>query len=408
MMAKGNLPITDIDQLEITSVGGNLYLTGWAKDEIQIKDLSSEDQHQVNKGRLEIQFPHDGVLHIPHNLPVEIKSVNGDAVVKEIGSEMKISSVNGDLKVRDIGSVMIEAVNGDLIAKRVQGDLNAKSVSGDAIIDDIKGQVGLSSVQGDLLIEKMGGGVEAKAAGDGTLDFSPVPWQAYRVDVDGNLSFSLPEDCNADLTIKSEAGDISVILGDLDIKSTKKELNQRLGEGGTAILLSAGGSVFLSGDDFDLMTGFKLNLDDFKDFTADFASQTSDQIKDNMVDLEFELRASMADLEKSLEEIGISEENLKEIGLKIEESSKMAAEKAEIAALKAQARVEKKIAQARRKALKAQAKVKEFDLGDFLEETRGKKAVNDSERMLILEMLQEKKISPDEAEELLKALEGKS
>lgn len=406
-MGKGNIPITDINQLEITAVGGNLYLTGWAKEEIQIKDLSSEDQHRVKKGRLEIHFPQDGILHIPHDLPVKIKTIHGEAIIKEIGSEIKITTVNGDLKLRDIGSAVIDTVSGDLIAKRVQGDLNVKMINGDALIDDVKGQVGLKLVNGDLLIEKMGGGVEAKANGDGTLDFSPVPWQAYRVDVNGNLSFSLPEDCNADLAIKSEVGDISVILGDLDIKSSKKELNQRLGEGGTAILLSAGGSVFLSGDDFDLMTGFKLNLEDFKDFTSDFTTQTSDQIKDNLADLELELRESMADIEQTLEESGFSEEKLSEIAIKIEESSKLAAEKAEFAALKAQARVEKKIAQARRKALKAQAKVKEFDLGDFLEQAQGKTAVNESERILILEMLQEKKISPEEAEGLLKALEGK-
>jgi hypothetical protein len=79
----------------------------------------------------------------------------------------------------------------------------------------------------------------------------------------------------------------------------------------------------------------------------------------------------------------------------------------EIAAIKAQARVEKKIARTRRKALKVRAKVKEFDLGDFLETQKEKRAVTESERLLILEMLQEKKISLDEADQLLKALEGK-
>jgi hypothetical protein len=85
----------------------------------------------------------------------------------------------------------------------------------------------------------------------------------------------------------------------------------------------------------------------------------------------------------------------------------MAAEKAEIAAIKAQAKVEKKIARTRRKALKARTKMKEFDLGDFLEAQKGKRAVNESERLMILEMLQEKKISLDEADQLLKSLEGK-
>lgn len=38
--------------------------------------------------------------------------------------------------------------------------------------------------------------------------------------------------------------------------------------------------------------------------------------------------------------------------------------------------------------------------------TKEKKAVSDEERMLVLRMLQEKKISVEEAEKLLQALEG--
>lgn len=406
-MVKKSLPVEGINTLEVTSVNGDLYLTGWAKEEIQIKVLNSEDQYRVKKGRLEIQFPEDGILHIPHNLPVKIKTVNGNAVLKEIGSEIKIDTVNGDLKIRDLGSAAIDTIRGDLFAKRIQGDLRAKLINGDAQIDDIKGQVGLDTVNGDLFVEKVAGGLDAKADGDGMLDFSPVPWQAYRIDVKGDLSFSLPDDCNADLTIKSEAADISLILGGLDIRSRKKELNQRLGEGGTAILLSAGGSVFLSSAAFDLKTSFRSNLGDFSDFTTDFAFQTSDQIKENLVDLEFDLRTSMADLEKNLEDLGLSEENLRDISTQIEESSRLAAEKAELAAIRAQAKVEKSFAKARRKALKARAKVKEFDLGDFLEDQQDSWAVNESERLLILEMLQEKKISLEEADQLLNALEGK-
>lgn len=162
-MGNGNIPITDVNKLEITTVGGNLYLTGWAKQEIQVKDLGSKDQHQIKKGRLEISFPEDGIMHIPHNLELAIKTVNGDAVIKEIGSEIKITTINGDLKIRDVGPTVINQVNGDLIAKRVQGDLSVKAVSGDVLVDDIKGQVGLKAVGGDLLIEKLGGGLEATA-----------------------------------------------------------------------------------------------------------------------------------------------------------------------------------------------------------------------------------------------------
>ncbi|MGB2956475.1 MAG: hypothetical protein WBB64_10985, partial [Anaerolineales bacterium] len=65
------------------------------------------------------------------------------------------------------------------------------------------------------------------------------------------------------------------------------------------------------------------------------------------------------------------------------------------------------IAKAQLKARGMKRKTREFDLGEFLETQAEKKTVSDSERLMILNMLQDKKISPEEADDLLKALEGK-
>jgi len=406
-MANHSIPVENISKLVVVSVGGSLYLTGWNQDEIRIKDLSDEDQVRTKKNRVELQIHSDGFIHIPHDLEVEIKSVGTDASIKRINSDMNISTVGGDLTLNNISTASAESVGGDLFAKRVQGDLKVENTGGDALIDNINGQISLRQVGGDIIIAEVAGGIEATAGGEGTIDFLPVPWQAYKVEVGGSLSVTLPEESNADLVINSAAKDISLTIGELDLKSSDNELTHQLGEGGPAVIFSAGGKVFISGDDFSVFTGIKMNMEDFGSFTADFSAHTADQIKSSLDNLEIDLQDSLAGLSESLEEIGISEENMQKLGIQIEESSKMAAEKAELAAIRAQAKVEKKIAKARRKAIKAQSKVKEFDLGDFLETQQGKRAVNETERLLILEMLQEKKISLDEADQLLKALEGK-
>jgi hypothetical protein len=406
-MVKHSIPIENISKLVVVSVGGSLYLNGWNQDEIRIKDLPEKDLVTIKKDRVEIHFPGDGFIHIPHHLEVEIQTVGDDAVIKKFNNGMKILTVGGDLTIKDVNNTSAESIGGDLIAKRVQGDLKVENIGGEALIDNVTGQISLRNVGGDIVITDIGGGVEASAGGEGTVDIHPVPWQAYKIEVGGNLSVTLPEESNADLVIKSAAKDISLTIGELDIKSGDNELSQQLGEGGPTVMLSAGGKIFISGDDFSVFTGIKMNIKDFGDFGADFSAQTADQIKISLEDLELDLRESLSGLSDTLEGIGISEENMRNIGIQIEESSKMAAEKAELAAIKAQAKVEKKIAQARRKALKAQAKMKEFDLGDFLETQHEKREVNETERLLILEMLQEKKISLDEADQLLKALEGK-
>lgn len=406
-MVKNNIPLDNITKLVVMGTGGNLFLTGWNQDEIRIKDQSSEDKAEIKKNQIEIQCPGDGHVHIPHHLEVEIKSVGADLVIKRINSSLDISSVGGDLTLTDVNSVSTGSVGGDLLAKRVQGDLQSKNIGGDAIIDNVIGQISLKEVGRDIIISDIGGGIEAKAGGDGTIDFNPVPWQAYQITVGGGLSITMPEESNADLFIKSGLKDIRLTFGELNVTSQDKELSQQLGEGGPTVKLSAGGKVFLLGDDYSMFTGIKMNMKDFGEFSADFTAHTADQIKTSLDHLEVDLQESLSGLADSLEDLGLSEENLENIGIHIEETSRLAAEKAEKAAIKAQARVEKKIARARRKALKAQAKVKEFDLGDFLEDQKEKRAVNEAERMMILEMLQEKKISLDEADELLNALEGK-
>jgi len=406
-MADHIIPLEDISRVDFLDISGFLNLSGWNREEIRIKDLGKEIQYKKKKTVLEVSSPNDIILSVPHDLEINIKSVSNDVNIKGIRGKLEIKSVSGDLIVSDVSALSAGSISGDLIASRIQGDLQVKSVSGDSLIDNIQGQVELKGVSGDIQIDTVGGGIDANASGSGMIAFHPVPWQAYRLQVSNDLSITLPADTSADLSIKSGAGDITIFPGKLDITSDESKLEHTLGEGGPAILLAAGGKIFIIDDEFSVFTGIKMNLDDLGSLAAGFTTDTTDYIHKSMGNLEADLRESLSGLSESLEEIGLSEENLRELGAQIEETSRKAAEKAELAAIKAQAKVEKKIAKARSRALKAREKTKQFDLNNFLETESNKKAVSESERMLILEMLQAKKISAEEAEDLLKALEGK-
>lgn len=407
MMTDHIISLEDISRVDILDIGGSMHLSGWNREEIRIKDLGPEIQSEKKKNILEISSPNDVILSVPHNLEVNIKSVSGDVIIKGMRGKLEIRSISGDLIASDVSTLSAGSISGDLIASRIQGDLRVNSVSGDCLIDNVQGQVELKGVSGDIHIDAVAGGIDATASGSGTLNFHPVPWQAYRLQVSGDLSITIPADTNADLSIKSGKQDITIFPGKLDITSHEKKLEHTLGEGGPAILLTAGGKVFIIDNEFTVFTGMKMNLDDLGSMAAGFTSETTDYIRKSMSHLEGDLRESLSGLSESLEGIGLSEERLRELGTQIEETSRKAAEKAQLAAIKAQAKVEKKIAKARSRALKTHEKAKQFDLGKFMETESKKKAVSESERMLILEMLQAKKISAEEAEDLLKALEGK-
>ena len=249
--------------------------------------------------------------------------------------------------------------------------------------------------------------IEAHAGGDGQINFSPVPWQAYKINTGGDLSVAIPEDSNADLSITSNKKDITVSLGNIDEKVKEGEFIKQVGEGGPAILLSAGGKVFVSSDMYSWLSPLRINAEELGNIAIDFSDQTAEQLKDHLSHVEEDLRETFSNLGDSLDSIGLSEENLKQIKIQIKESGLLTAQKAELAAIKAQAKIEKSIAKAQLKARDMKRKTREFDLGEFLETQTEKKTVSDSERLMILNMLQDKKISPEEADDLLKALEGK-
>jgi hypothetical protein len=406
-MADKTIPLEDISRIDFVDITGDLQISGWNREEIRIKDLDQEMKSNQKKNVLEISNVEDVLINIPHNLEVKIKSVTGDATIKGLRGELEANAVSGDVMISDVSSFSADAIAGDLIGSRIQGNLQVTSVGGDSLIDNVQGQVELNTVGGDIQLDTIAGGIDIQAGGDVYAEFHPVPWQAYQLEAGSDLSISIPEDTNANLSIKSGAGDIRIFPGKLDLIINENELDHTLGEGGPAISLTAGSKVYIVDDEFTTLTGIKMNLDSLGSIAKGFTTDSAEQIRESLDSLENDLAESLSGLKDSMKEIGLSEEKLKDMGAKIEETSRKAAERAEIAALKAQAKVEKRVAKARRKALKAQEKIKQFDVENFLESQAKDKPVSDSERKLILQMLQDKKISPEEADDLLKALEGK-
>jgi hypothetical protein len=406
-MADKTIPIEDISKLEIPSIGGDLYLNGWNRDEIRIRDFSDQDILKKNKTKLELSFTGDGLISIPHQLSLMVKLVGGDGVIKGLGSSLKITSVGGDLTLSDINKATVESVGGDVFAKRIQGDLQIKQVGNDCQVDNLKGQLSIEQIGNDVQIQEISGGISVQAAGDGQINFSPVPWQAYQISVLGDLSVGLPDDCNAELSLQSDNDEIIIKVGSIDEIIDQFEYQKVLGEGGAVVMLSAGGKLYVSSDKYSWFSGFQLNSKEIKDLAADFSNQTTGQIKNHLGNLEVDLRESLAGLSEKLDTLNLPKETLKELKNQVEDTSHLAVQKAEAAAVKAAAKIEKNLVKIQKEAHRLKRKSSEFDLGEFLSSQAQKREVSEKERLMILEMLQEKRISLEEADELLKALEGK-
>ena len=97
-MAEEFISLDDITKVEITTVGGNLYLTGWNREDIRIKELSDHDLVEKKKKLLKLTFGDDGIIHLPHSLATIVGTVSGDVSIHDIKGELEINTVGGELR----------------------------------------------------------------------------------------------------------------------------------------------------------------------------------------------------------------------------------------------------------------------------------------------------------------------
>jgi hypothetical protein len=459
-MAKKTIETTTNPQVQVRQVGNDLQVKGWDRPEVLAKSSSDNDLIlEEQDGIITVSSQTDCVLYLPHEASIQIANTGTDARIRSVFGEISITNTGSNLALRDVGPVTISNVGTDfsakringrleighigssatlgdvgeiaigsigsqLVAKRVRGDLNvSKSVGGNTVIRDIDGQVQIKSVGGSLHLREVSGGISVDAGGNITAEFSPVSWQAYDLEAGGNLRCYLPDDINAELEITSGSRDIRVKTPEVSEKREEGHYTISLGEGAATVKLTAGGNVNVSTRDMDLegVEDFDIDFgDEIGSMAEEIAEQASRQIEAQLEMIENNLKVHLSGLSTSLSTAGLSEEKTRELEERLEQARQRAAQRAEGAAQRAQQKIELKIAAAQRKAERkarasaARAARKERQSrGDYgftvvaPPPPKPTEPVSEQERMMILQMLQDKKISVEQAEKLLAALEGK-
>jgi hypothetical protein len=411
-------------------------------------------------GVVNVSSPSDCVLYVPHDANLEvikssrnarIRSVFGSISIKNIGTNLAVRDVgpihvekvgtdfsarrvNGDMMVEkvgssatvvDVGHVKFGTIGSQLVSKRIRGDLIVEDrVGGNAVVRDVDGQVMISSVGGNLHLREVSGGITVDVRGNATVEFSPVSWQAYGVDSGGKIRSNIPAEANATFEILSGARDIRIKTPEISEKIKEGNYVLTLGEGAASVKLNAGGSVDITTRDMDVK-----GIDDFEiDFgeeigsmADEIANQATDQIQAQLEMIESNLNVHLSGLSTSLEAAGLSEERTKRLEERLEQARERAAERAEMAAERAKQKIELKIAAAQRKA-ERKTRTAAVRAARKARHARGERSytsmastpppqpadpVSEQERMMILQMLQDKRIDVQQAEKLLSALEGK-
>ena len=407
-MQHQTIAVVSTPNLLIESIPGDLRVAGWDRSEIMVK--TDGDALQVSAGTdpIVISCDEDLILYVPRGATVKVEQVAGDTILQALTGPVTIGPVAGDLTMNDLGVVTLASVAGDASLRNI-GALNAGTISGDftlrgvhgvcavdkvggdGSVRDVDGMLTIESVGSDLYVRNVHSAVTVKAGSDVVFYVSPLPGQIYDVTAGDDLILRLSPDANVKLHLNAPSPDsIQVDFPGVEIPADCTSCELILGEkkdGMAEMLLSASGDLLVtsqadqweSAADFDSGDWRIPPIPPIPPLPPDFSERINQRVKASME------RAQV---------------HIEQATRRTEAKVQAAMRRAEMKARAAEVRG--------RRGAKFNLNVGRWnwDLAPHGPSDAGE-AVSDDERLIILRMLQEKKISLAEAEQLLAALEGK-
>lgn len=350
--------------------------------------------------KVEIKATSDLRMHVPALQAVTVEKVGGDAHIAGLSQRVIIGKVGGDLAINDLTGASIEMVGGDISLQRTSGAVEIARVGGDLIGKDVA-SVFSRAVGGDIFLQGVNGSRNLVAGGDVDVQLLASDLGEVTITAGGDVHLMVSPTSNAQLELISSGDTIQ-----LDACGQKGEWDQEqlaipLGDGGSLVKVIAGGEIVVSdheGVERDFDRRFEDVIENWKDFGLEIEKQINEGV------------AAAADSIKWAT-FGVTE----------------ASEKARMKVEKAMRRLDEKGIRIDNKGIHVEqpgrggksvnisgsgmpigknGKVVGFTYpGEAAPGAKTGSKATDEERIMVLKMLQDKKITLEEAEKLLSALE---
>jgi len=357
---------------------GHVYLTVNASSEISVP-VDSQIELERAMGSVKISGVHNtingekalGNLVLNDVGEVRIGKVGGNFSVRKASGAVQIEKVGGNLVVDEVGSFRCEKIGGSCKAKNIPGDFLLEKAGG-----DFKGQ----ALHGLIRVEKVGGSFKAQSltisevirvGGDIVLKDFAISKDGLALRAGGSIRMEVGENFEpSNFEMRSGGQDIRILIGQDDLDLVEYTYTYKMPEASRTISAAAGGDVSLREltelqDDFvgDLSDKFAYEESAFSELIQERVSQATRMA-------EAKVKAAEIRLDKIMENVE------KQRGFSINVDTGEVSEK-------------------------------RVDISATPSVTRpaGKKGASDEERLMILKMLQDNKITVDEAETLFKALD---
>jgi hypothetical protein len=215
-------------RVEIGVAEGDLRIAGGASQVVLHVAYDDDDDEEAaatdRDGTLYFaRLRDDAELHVPDDVAVLVRQVQGDLVVDRLASPLEVNRAHGDAELRGVTVARLDTVRGELTAED-GGDLLVHEVDGDATLESFRRVLLEGRVGGELAIREVeqvdvrgqvGGDLELERCGEASLEGS----------IGGDLRV---EQCAAVLRVGRVGGDaeirtvrevsIGTVSGDLELE----------------------------------------------------------------------------------------------------------------------------------------------------------------------------------------------
>lgn len=417
-------------QKQLIPTPPNPEITLEATGDVRVHGADRAEVYAECKGHLNLQAAPDAAwvrlqaaddisLRVPAQARLTLAQVAGDLRLKDLLTPLQLARIAGDVVLRQTGPVELGHIGGDVSAKKVDGALTLNFVGGDVSVRGINGPLTVTKAGGDVTARDLNGSVTLTAGGDVRLSLTPTAGLTYTCTAGGDLTARIA--VGASVTILADCqGDLTVDIPGAVITEESDHTLIVLKDGAARLMLKSGSDMALSDATFD-------------DGGADFSDRLTSDLGAR---LEESLRASMRGLDTAgaglrftpgPEEIGPITTEAQRAAEQIAEATRRAEERIEAIRRKAEAKTEAAARRAERvserEAQRDARRTRQFRFSLQFDPARPPRPpmpptpptpptppaspISEQERLTILKMLEQGKITVQQAETLLAALEGK-
>ncbi len=367
-MTNANYTTTAAPQLKIVC-HADLQITGTPDNlvAIDIDDDSPSSRIERQDDVISVTASRDCAIACPILAALTIEHVSGDLRVTQVKGALAVNAVNGDAALHDVGPLAIQTVQGDLSLRDASGGVQIEIVRGDAKLKRASGNVTINKVAGDLVGNDLSGGLAVNnVGGDASLQTRLGAGRSYTVRAGGDVILRVEEgggqfalNCRGDLRVRLP---MTNWIGD------DRSATGIYGDGSSQVTLMANGDLLV--------------LPGAAGASAFDPDILSEQVESMIESAMSQFESQMSQVQRDLEQ---------RFG-KFDRQAEKAAERAARSAERAKRRAERAAGSWGFSAGRPPAPPAE--------------PVTDQERLMILKMVEEGKITADQAAQLLAALEG--